>query len=131
MLSCGNPHYSSWAERPVKPSFLRRENPSFMTRRAFRKLVLRSAAGAALLLVGISAFFVHREHATLARLVHPETVPMGTVVYSEWMELNSSASCSFDRVMKWLEMLDYHSVNGRPTRPGEFSRSFFSLYVFV
>src|SRR5262245_20074485 len=102
-----------------------------MTQRAVRKIIFQSALTAALLVVGIAAFFVHRERETLARLAHPETVPSGTLVYSRWLDMSPRVPCSLERLTKWLEVLQYRRVEGRPTQPGEYSSGLFSLDVFT
>ncbi len=74
---------------------------------------------------------IHNEHETLSRLLHPETGPMSTDVYSRWLDLKTNEPCSQDRLIAWLLRLGYRRLSDQPTQPGEYRAGASSLTVFT
>jgi len=95
------------------------------------KLFIRMAAGTAVLLVVVSTYLIHKGHETVSRLVHPETIPASTAVYSRWMDLNTRESCSRERILAWLQRLGYERMTGDPVKPGQYRDGLFGLTAFV
>src|SRR5258706_13239110 len=84
-----------------------------------------------ILIILCCILLIHKEHETLSRLIHPESGPMSTDVYSRWLDLKTGGLCSPHRVLAWLDMLGYQRMPTKPTQPGQYYADSSSLTIFT